>query len=52
MPKYEIIGDKLGGAALTIRHHDFNIDEEYLPFDSIEEAIRYAEQYEVEHSES
>jgi hypothetical protein len=52
MPKYEIIGDIFGGAALTIRHHDFRIDNEYLPFDSIEKAIRYAEQYEVEHSKS
>jgi len=51
-PKYEVIGDILGEATLTMLFHDFEKRPEHIDFDSIEVALRYAERYETESSAS
>jgi hypothetical protein len=51
-PKYEVIGDILGGATLTILFDDFEKRPEDIDFGSIEDALRYAERYEIESSSS
>jgi hypothetical protein len=51
-PKYEVIGDRLGEATLTILFHDFEKRHEQINFGSIEDALRYAERYETESSSS
>lgn len=51
-PKYEVIGDKFGGATLTIVFHDFDKRPKHINFDSIEDALLNAERYETESSSS
>jgi hypothetical protein len=51
-PKFEVIGDILGEATLTMLFHDFEKRPEHIDFGSIEVALRYAERYETESSAS
>ena len=51
-PKYDIIGDTFGTATLTIIFDDFEKHPEHINFDSIEEAKRYAERFEIDTSSS
>jgi hypothetical protein len=51
-PKYEVIGDMFSTATLTIIFDDFEKQPEHIDFDSIEEAKRYAERFEIDSSSS
>jgi hypothetical protein len=51
-PKYEVMGDIFGTATLTIIFDDFERHPEHKHFDSIEEAKRYAERFEIDTSSS
>jgi hypothetical protein len=50
--KYEVMGDMLGRATLTIIFYDFDKRPVDIEFGSIEDALSYAERYEIESSSS
>lgn len=58
MPKYQIMSDRFGGVVLDILPEDHKADTQNIFFDPVEgddtiaQAMRYAEKYEADHSQS